>query len=190
MSKLTIKLKKKEHPYQNEPSSSFELWGEFLLCYGDKILVDVQWDMTDFIKWFVENKEYLRTEKFPFDFTNSIAESRDILFEKIDDFSDSQEQEMFDYVDDLSDYFANHYFHLRGTDTYSYYIGLVPNSCGEISNCIDDEYHSFLFDMDEFLMEVDEEIKAFLSTIRIKQENKSFFSDQLSEYAPYLIAND
>lgn len=129
MEKLSLTLKKKVTPYE-ESSSKFELWGEFTLKHEGKLLAKVQWDLTDFIKWFMETKEILESEGFPFAFTNSIAESRDLLFEKIDEFSDSQEQEMFDYVDYLSDYFTNHYFHLKGTNTQEYYIGLVPNGCG------------------------------------------------------------
>lgn len=186
MSKLKVELKKKEYPYEDDPSASFNLWGEIIICYEDEILLDTQWNITNFIEWFIENEEYLKIEKFPFEYTNSIAESRDLLFERVDDFSDSQEQEMFDYVDELSEYFPNHYFHLRGTDTQSYYIGLTPTNGGEISYCVDDKYYSYNFDMDKFITRVDEEIKRFLESTQIKASTQSFFEEALPSYYSYI----
>ena len=137
--------------------------------------------------WVVyRKKEYLATEVFPFKFTNSIAESRDLLFDKIDDFSDEQEQEQFEYEDYLSDYFVNHYFHLRGTDTQSFYIGLIPNLNGEISCSVEDKYERYEFNMDSFISEVDEEIKKFLKTCDISNETKLFFKGSLSYYYKYV----
>ncbi|MFC0234496.1 hypothetical protein ACFFIF_10880 [Vagococcus entomophilus] len=184
MENLRIKLKIKDNPYKDESSALLELWGEFTLHYGDVSLLSLEWDVSSFIEWFAEKKEYLKVESFPFPFTNSIAESRDLLFDKMDDFSDLQEQ--FDYEDYLSDYFENHHFHLRGTKTPEFYMGLSPNDCGEISYYDDSQYNVYSFDMDEFLGEADKEIKQFLSTVTIKRKNKSYFEDTLGKYYSYI----
>ncbi|WP_321388803.1 hypothetical protein [uncultured Enterococcus sp.] len=187
MENLKLVLRKKENPYK-ESSSIFELWGEFRLLYNDELLMDVEWDLTDFIRWFIDTKEFLKKERFPFHFSNSIAESRDVLFEKVDDFSDSQEQEMFAYVDHLSEYFTKHYLHLKGTNTQEYYIGITPEGYGEISCYTNNEYHAYLYDMDVFIKSTESEIEHFLKSMDIVEESKDFFKEMLTDYYPFLIS--
>lgn len=190
MKNLKIKLKKTNNPYKEEMSTILELWGEFSIYWENVTLLNLEWDIASFIEWFAEKKEYLKEERFPFSFTNSIAESRELLYDKVDDFSDLQEQEMFDYVDYLSDYFMNHHFHLRGTKTPDFYIGLTPNGCGEISYYDNEEYRVYSFDMDRFLEETDKEIKQFLSTIIVNDENEEYFKETLAEYYSYMKMNN
>lgn len=180
MPNLRIKLKKKGNPYKEESSALLELWGEIVIYCEEKVILNLEWDVSSFVEWFGDKKGYLKTEKFPFVFTNSIAESRDVLLDKIDDFSDLKEQ--FAYEDYLSEYFMNHHFHLRGTTTPAFYIGLSPENYGEISYFEDGKYYSYSFDMNEFLENTDKEIKQYLSTIVVNIENKEYFKDILGEY--------
>lgn len=184
MSKLKIRLNEKDNPYKEETSALLELWGEFVICYEEKVVLNLEWDVSSFIEWFADKRGYLKTEKFPFIFTNSIAESREELFDKIDNFSDLKEQ--FAYEDSLSEYFVNHRFHLRGTITPSFYIGLTPENFGEISYFENAKYYAYSFEMNEFLEETDKEIKQFLSTMAVNAENKEYFKDILGEYYSYV----
>lgn len=186
MSNLKIEIKKRHYPYKDDISAPFNLWGEFIITCEESVLLDTEWDITVFIEWFIENKEYLKIEKFPFDFVNSIAESRDLLFNKVDTFNEEQEEEMFEYVEVLSNYFSNHYLHLRGTDTQSFYIGLVQDGRGEISYTIDNTYYKYIFDMEKFLVQVDEEIKGYLKTVKLSEESQSYFKEILGSYYSYI----
>jgi hypothetical protein len=188
MKNLKIKLKKTNNPYKEETSTILELWGKFAIYYENETLLNLEWDVASFIEWFAEKKEYLKVEMFPFPFTNSIAESRELLFDKIDDFSNLQEQ--FAYEDWLTDYFMNHHFHLRGTTTPDFYIGLTPNGCGEISYYDNEKYYVYSFDMNRFLEETDKEIKRFLSTMTVNNENKEYFKETLAEYYSYMKTNN
>ncbi|WP_037588046.1 hypothetical protein [Stenoxybacter acetivorans] len=197
MENLIVKLIKKNNPYKNNCIKNDD-WGEIIISYGNKILLDWEWGLLEFIEWFNEKKGKLAQNLFPQDppfiFVNSIAESRDILYSV--EFSDEEINKHQDviYLEKLANYFSDHHFHLRGTLTPSFYIGLNIHGKGEISygfnldhtgkisyglNVNDlgetiyvdnNKYCSYIFNMSDFINTLEKEIKN-LSIINNYSEN-------------------
>jgi hypothetical protein len=159
MDNLRIFLKKINNPYSYEESSEYDLWGQIEIYYSEKILIDTQWNVLPFIEWFNSNFEKLNTEIFPFRLNNSIAETRDVLYNK-NDFANEQEEDL--YYKNLENYFSRHFLKIKGTDTNIFYIGLIDNNIGEISFCKNKIYYSYYFAMDNFINQTKNEINTFI----------------------------
>lgn len=162
--RLLLRLIPITHPYADEPSSAFEIWGRISMEIGGQSLLNWQWDILEVVEWFFTNKEYLlyETPTEPPLLGNCLAEHRNLLFEKID-----VEHEAEDYVDTLWNFFARHIFHLRGTDTPHFYIGIDEAGVGEISfKEAEGQYCFHKFDMPQFIANTEREIYAAIQRWR------------------------
>jgi hypothetical protein len=162
--KLYFHLERKENPYEEELPIN-EVWGIIQLCYElDNVIeyiLDWQWDITEVVEWFDETKDLLAVKKLNVlnDEDKSIAELRDLGYERSFFFS---QDEMLSYHEDLDKYFSDFKFHLRGTPTPTYYIGL-NNGEGELSYLCREQkvYKRYCFNMDEFLKSTKETLLNF-----------------------------
>ena len=173
MASLEVKLKSLENPYSNEKYSEYDLWGQIKISFDDETLTDTQWDIIYFIEWFYNVHKKLANEIFPFKLNNSIAETRDLLYSK-EDFSNIEEE--IRYYENLENYFNNHHFKLKGTDTLHFYIGLIKSGYGEISYIKNQNYYSHAFVMNNFINRTNEEINRFLHSININNSGLDVFS--------------
>ena len=96
------------------------------------------------------------------DKNKSIAELQDLGYERSFFFS---EDEQFRYYSELEEFFSSFKFHLRGTPTPMYYIGL-NNGKGEISCYSSEEEVSkrYWFNIEEFLNNTDKILMDFRQT--------------------------
>lgn len=155
MNRLSFNITPKQNPYKDEPNSEYEIWGGIILELKDQSktieILKHQWDILEVYEWFFKNKNTLLIESFPFDFEDEkcIASCRDILYER-NDFKDLNEE--IEYYEKIENYFSNHHFKLKGTDTPILFIGL-KNGNGEISWFDDEkgEFSCFSFNMDSFI---------------------------------------
>jgi hypothetical protein len=170
MNNLIVKLKSLENPYSNEKSSMYDLWGQIIISIEDEILVNTQWDIAFFIDWFYKVQNKLKQEIFPFKLVNSIAKTRDLLYAK-ENFPNEDEEDS--YCQNLEKYFSNHNFHLSGTDTLHFYIGLINSQNGEISYKVNDKYYSHIFIMDDFINHANKAINIFLDSIESNMIRKN-----------------
>lgn len=190
MQDLKFIFKKTDNPYiEEQGNSQYDLWGELIIQYGNIILLECEWEMHNWILNFIEEKENLKTQKYPFEYVNSIAESRDTLFDRID-YENGIDEEVFAEEDILQEYFPHHYFKLMGIDSQSFYIGLNPSGNGEISYYVDDEdkYYKYEFDMAAFVEQADKAIIEYLKTFQLKLvSDDEYFKKFLGEeYASYI----
>lgn len=152
--KLYFNLERKASPYEEEPPPN-EVWGIIQICYEFdntvEYILDWQWDIIEVRDWFDEAKDRLAVKNLDVlnDENQSIAELRALGYERSFFFS---EDEMFLYHANLEECFSDFQFHLRGTPTPTYYIGL-NNEQGEISYYSAEQkiYKRYCFNMDEFL---------------------------------------
>ncbi|WP_153393788.1 hypothetical protein [Chryseobacterium vaccae] len=177
MNRLLFNLTPKQNPYQEEPNSEYEIWGEIILTINDQSktieILGHQWDILEVYEWFLKNKSALLTEIFPFYFEDEkcIANCRDILYEK-HNFKDLNEE--IEYYDTIENYFSNHHFKLKGTGTPMLFIGLKNNS-GEVSwfDIKKQEYSYFPFNMQDFIESTDHEFTKLFSRWHNSDEDKS-----------------
>lgn len=176
MNRLLFNLTPKQNPYQEEPHSEYEIWGEIILTINDhsktiEILAH-QWDILEVYEWFLKNKSALLTETFPFYFEDEkcIANCRDILYRK-NNFKDLNEE--IEYYNTIENYFSNHHFKLKGTDTPLLFIGLKNNN-GEISwfDIKKQEYTYFPFNMQDFIESTEHEFTKLFSIWHNSDESK------------------
>ncbi|MGH1516620.1 hypothetical protein [Chryseobacterium sp. JK1] len=177
MNQLSFSLTLKQNPYNGEPDSEYEIWGQIILKLNHNPsktieIVNHQWDIIEVYEWFQKSKDLLPADPFPFRFENEkcIAECRDVLYEK-DDFKDLNEE--IEYYDHIENYFSNHHFKLKGTDTPMLFIGL-KNNTGEISwfETEKNRYTYFSFNMDYFIESTKNEFTALLSKWQNSPEGK------------------
>lgn len=192
---LIMRFKKTKDPFLEEQGKSqYDLWGEVTLQYGDKVLLKSEWELHNWISKFIENKEILLTQKFPFQYTDSIKESYDDLMASIDfgnleDESIEIPESAFEQVELYSDYISNHAFHLMGTTTQSFYIGLNPAGVGEISYYIEneDKYYKYEFDMSTFVNQADLAIISYLKKFQLKlTSDEESLKKTLGDYYKYI----
>ncbi|WP_223577874.1 hypothetical protein [Sphingobacterium sp. GVS05A] len=152
--KLYFNLERTASPYEEELPPN-EVWGIIQICYEFdntvEYILDWQWDIIEVRAWFDEAKDKLAEKNLGVlnDENKSIAELRDLGYERSFFFS---EDEMFLYHANLEECFSDFKFHLRGTPTPLYYIGL-NNGEGELSYYCREQkvYKRYCFNMDEFL---------------------------------------
>lgn len=96
------------------------------------------------------------------DKNKSIAELQDLGYERSFFFS---EDEQFRYYSELEECFSSFKFHLRGTPTPMYYIGL-NNGKGEISCYSSEEevFKRYWFNIEEYLNNTDKILMDFRQT--------------------------
>jgi hypothetical protein len=169
MDKLIINLTKVNNPYLYEKSSKNDLWGKIVLCYGEILLLDIEWNISGFIEWFYNSLNKLNKDIFPFYYYNTIAESRDILYNRYG-FENEEKEDL--YYKELENYFHFHYLKIRGTDTNGFYIGLIDNTKGGISWKNDKIYYSHYFIIDEFIEETITEINEFIKEYSMEESDK------------------
>lgn len=177
MNKLLFNFKLKQNPCKDEPNSEYEIWGEIILELKDQSktieILNHQWDILEVYDWFLKNKNTLLTESFPFDFEDEkcIASCRDVLYEK-NDFKHLNEE--IEYYEKIENYFSNHYFKLKGTDTPILFIGL-KNGNGEISWFDDEkgEFSCFLFNMDYFIESTNDVFIRIFDKLHDSNEGKN-----------------
>ncbi|WP_460017777.1 hypothetical protein [Lactovum odontotermitis] len=194
-----MRFKKTKTPCQEERKGSlYDLWGELTLQYGDKILLECEWEMHRWILNFIEKKKNLLIEKYPFRYVNSIKESDDLLMDSIDfgnldDESTEIPESAFELVELYSDYISRHSFHLDETTTQRFYIGLNPSGYGEISYYVENEdrYYKYEFDMPTFVAQADAAIIHYLKKFQLKlTSDEEYFKKFLGEeYAQYIGEN-
>lgn len=152
--KLYFHLTLSDNPYKEDKLD--ELWGNIKLIYelNNSIinLLDWEWNIKELQEWFESKKEYLLTRNLNVlnEDNKSIAEVRDIAYNREFFFN---EDEQHNYYNMLEDVFLPFQFHLRGTPTPVYYIG-INNGMGEISyfDEIKGKYERYNFDMEFFLI--------------------------------------
>lgn len=152
--KLYFNLERTASPYEEELPPN-EVWGIIQICYEFdntvEYILDWQWDIIEVRDWFDEAKDKLAVKKLDVlnDENQSIAELRDLGYERSFFFN---ENEQYRYYNKLEECFSDFKFHLRGTPTPTYYIGL-NNEQGEISYYSAEQkiYKRYCFNMDEFL---------------------------------------
>ncbi|GAB2025523.1 hypothetical protein [Lactovum odontotermitis] len=193
MDNLIFIFRKTQNPYLKEQGGSqYDLWGELLIQYGEKILLDKEWEMNQWILDFIEKKEFLLNQKFPFEYENSISESRYNLFSEID-YENEDSEQIYAEEDVLEEYFPKHYFKLTGIDSQSFYIGLNPSGEGEISYYVEAEnkYYKYEFDMPAFVEQADAAIIHYLKKFQLKlTSDEEYFKKFLGEeYAQYIGEN-
>ncbi|MDR0299089.1 MAG: hypothetical protein LBI13_03285 [Streptococcaceae bacterium] len=189
MDNLSFIFEKTDNPFLKEQNGSqYDLWGSLTLKYGDKILLECEWEMHNWILSFLDKKEILETENYPFEYINSIAESRDTLFGRID-YENGDDEKIYAEENILEEYFPNHYFKLMGIESQSFYIGLNPDGVGEISYYVEDEdkYYKYEFDMPTFVKQADQAIINYLKKFQLtlvsdEEYFKKFFGEEYSKY--------
>jgi hypothetical protein len=117
------------HPYADEPISKSEMWGKILIQIWEnntiikKNVLNLEWDLIEFIRWFQENKISLFEEKFILNsYNSSIAESINVFYDKLD--PDNEEDFL---LDKIFEYKERHclIFALQGAkDIPEIYIGI------------------------------------------------------------------
>lgn len=168
---LKLHLTQKPYPYPEKDKLPLEIWGAISFSYGNAILLNHEWDIASVMEFFEENAQFLLTDIFPYNNNISIAEEDNNLYRvQIKKFLDADDDDGLDaWFDSLNQYFKKHRFHLRGTDTNNYFIGLKSSGLGEISYEENGEYISYYFDMTLFIRNVENEIQ------RIKAEVKGMY---------------
>ncbi len=155
----TVRMKKNCLPMKS---------GVIQLCYESdnkvEYVLDWQWDIIEIVEWFEEAKDLLAVKNIDVlnDENLSIAELQDLGYERSFFFN---EDEMFSYYDELDKCFSCFKFHLRGTPTPMYYIGL-NNGKGEISYYSSEEevYKRYWSNMGEFLNNTNKILMDFRQT--------------------------
>ena len=204
MDKLSIILRKKDDP---DGYNSSELWGRMEIHWNEIIIFSTEWDLKYFIENFVKNEERLLTEPFPYEYHNSLDESRWVIMNKIDD---DDIDASFAQLEEFEKYYPYHYFHNDGTKTPSFAIGLNPKEVGEISFSTGECYYQVIenpdgsttdlrygktapdyykceFDMADFVAQFDAEIVHFLSQFSLEEAYQyDFLKDYLGDYVDYI----
>lgn len=168
--RLRFNLELKSHPYSEEIGSQFEAWGYLsvsILASGNKIsLLEVEWDLSFLAEWFIENKNFLRNETLSINKeslmpSESLAQALHRLQER--EFSLLEEQEEEEWFDILFQFREHHSlrFALRGAKIPDIIIG-CNHGVGEISLSNEEDDWSFLFDMDDFMHDLQKQLEGFL----------------------------
>ncbi len=125
MEKLTLKVVKKEYPY-DELYDPEIYWAEIVLAVvSDRLQVlkeifRLQWDAREFLNWLITGKENILYDEFP------IKMSADgSLAAKIHSFYGVEEEINEEALDEMFKYRQSHgvRFGLRGTDVIEVYLG-------------------------------------------------------------------
>lgn len=163
--KLYFSFQKTESPYAKYKIT--EVWGVIQLVHVEnsnrKYILDWQWNVNEISEWFNENKNFLLEKELnvfnPEE--KSIAELRDIAFDRKFFFS---EDEQHDYYEKVDSCFSLFWFHLRGTPTPVHYIG-KNSGTGEISyyNQHDNIYERYFFNMEDFVFSTENALRSFLN---------------------------
>ncbi len=168
---LHIKMLHKVHPYAGSLGADSEAWGRIILSHetesSETILVDTEWDLLVFSEWFITNQQALCLETLVapgnqrLQKGESVAEAVARLNQK--EFPEDQEDLELEWFDFL------YQFNLRHNLWYSLMGSKIPNillCCnngnGEISFFSDGEKWKYDFNMNEFIKEVEQEIKNYL----------------------------
>jgi hypothetical protein len=120
------------HPYDDEPSSAFEIWSKISLKVMDetngevvKAILDLEWDILVFLEWFIENKSFIINEIFPIKIQEkSLSENIFNFYEDIENKHTSDGM-----IDNMYNYRTKHdiSFGLGGINVKSIIIGLKRN---------------------------------------------------------------
>ncbi|WP_104382931.1 hypothetical protein [Sphingobacterium sp. HMA12] len=161
--KLYFTLERKANPYEEDQLNG--LWGSIQINYEylglTENILDWEWDINEVIEWFDEAEGILAIKNLNVlnDGNKSIAELRNLGYERFFFFS---EDEQYLYYKELEECFSDYKFHLRGTPTQIYYIGL-NNGEGELSYFCREQkvYKRYCFNMDEFLESTKETLLNF-----------------------------
>lgn len=169
--RLRFNLELKTHPYSEEIGSQFEAWGYLsvsILASENKILLlEVEWDIFCLAEWFIENQNFLSHETLSINKESltlpleSLAQALQRLEER--DFSQQEEQEEQEWFDILFQFREHHSlrFALRGAKIPEIIIG-CNYGVGEISLSNEEDNWSFLFDMDDFIHDLQKQLERFL----------------------------
>ena len=165
--KLYFIFKHAESPYVKYKATA--VWGIVQLIYEENAsltyILDWQWYIDEIADWFKEKKKTLATDELNvLNFENkSIAELRDMAIDREFFFDKKERDEYFEKVDKC---FAPFGFHLRGTPTPVYYIG-ISNGNGEISyyNEENNKYKSYVFDMNDFISTTENALNIFFGNV-------------------------
>lgn len=144
-----------EHPYRRAEPLRWdnEVWGRFVLRVGDTILVDQEWDLAEFLEWFVGSRHSLIFEELLVDDVHpkpgeslhaALTRANDLLDDPLERDDDA---EVTRIVEALEAYRERHIISrgFQGSNVRGWVIG--PNGgTGEISN----EAQVFQVDLRDF----------------------------------------
>ncbi|TWI95977.1 hypothetical protein JN11_04252 [Mucilaginibacter frigoritolerans] len=157
-----------EHPYKDSSSSIGEHWSRIKLEILDdekllKTAFDIQWDLTVFLEWFLENEKTLLYEDIPTNINGtSIAKGVYDFYEKLD--PDTIDEAL---INQVYDYRTRHeiWFALRGAKNVdNIFIGLLDSKI-TISFCNDINEWSYDVEVASFFKKVHLAFKEISSSI-------------------------
>jgi hypothetical protein len=168
--RLVLRLEALAHPFPLDPGAAVECWGSIRLSlqmeHQVHILLDWQWDILPLAGWFLRNHPAICNDppalvenNRPLD-SESLAQALRRLQDK--DFSEKDEDEAERWFAEIFRYREKHAlrFALPGADIPDIVLG-NNHGRGEIS-CCDSSIWSYSFDMDEFCLTSEQEIRKFL----------------------------
>ncbi|MEO8392493.1 MAG: hypothetical protein ABI700_05825 [Chloroflexota bacterium] len=65
MASLRFVLTHKDHPYPEDAISAVEAWGEFTIHSNEDLLLRTEWNLEEFIEWYLETREQRFSSSLP-----------------------------------------------------------------------------------------------------------------------------